>query len=150
MRVLVIEDSAPTRDLLVRSLEDADMTVVTTARVSTGLRAAMSEAFDVIVLDLMLPDLSGNERQYVLECLDSTWISSKGKFIQQFESGIADFIGHRIPDSTIPRARNDSGDIATGAEAGSQEATVGSDGATVAVGQEVLRGGTLTSFRHRG
>ena len=59
MRVLVIEDSAPTRDLLVRSLEDADMTVVTTARVSTGLRAAMSEAFDVIVLDLMLPDGDG-------------------------------------------------------------------------------------------
>ena len=59
MRVLVIEDSAPTRDLLVRSLEDADMTVVTTARASTGLRAAMSEAFDVIVLDLMLPDGDG-------------------------------------------------------------------------------------------
>ena len=59
MRVLVFDDSAPTRDLLVRSLEDADMTVVTTARVSTGLRAAMSEAFDVIVLDLMLPDGDG-------------------------------------------------------------------------------------------
>lgn len=39
------------------------------------------------------PDLSGNERDYVLECLDSTWISSKGKFIAQFETGFADFIG---------------------------------------------------------
>ena len=39
------------------------------------------------------PDLSGNERKYVLECLDSTWISSKGKFIQEFESGFAAFVG---------------------------------------------------------
>ena len=31
------------------------------------------------------PDLGGNERKYVLECIDSTWISSKGKFIKQFE-----------------------------------------------------------------
>lgn len=38
------------------------------------------------------PDLSGRERQYVLECLDSTWISSKGKFIQEFESGFASFV----------------------------------------------------------
>ena len=39
------------------------------------------------------PDLSGNERKYVLECLDSSWISSKGKFIQEFESGFAAFVG---------------------------------------------------------
>ena len=39
------------------------------------------------------PDLSGNERAYVLECLDSTWISSKGHFIQDFESAFAKFVG---------------------------------------------------------
>ena len=39
------------------------------------------------------PDLSGKEREYVLECLDSTWISSKGRFIPEFESGFARFIG---------------------------------------------------------
>lgn len=39
------------------------------------------------------PDLSGNERKYVLECLDSTWISSKGKFIEEFEMGFAKFVG---------------------------------------------------------
>ena len=59
MRVLVIEDSAPTRDLLVRSLSDAGMTVVTAARLSTGLRSVMSGEFDVLVLDLMLPDGDG-------------------------------------------------------------------------------------------
>jgi perosamine synthetase len=35
----------------------------------------------------------GNERKYVLECLDSTWISSKGSFIQEFERRFAQHIG---------------------------------------------------------
>ncbi len=35
------------------------------------------------------PDLSGNERRYVLECMDSTWISSLGEFIQRFENAVA-------------------------------------------------------------
>lgn len=39
------------------------------------------------------PDLSGNERKYALECLDSTWISSKGRFINEFESGFAAYTG---------------------------------------------------------
>lgn len=39
------------------------------------------------------PNLSGNEKKYVQECLDSTWISSKGKFIQQFENNFSNFTG---------------------------------------------------------
>jgi len=39
------------------------------------------------------PNLSGNENKYVQECLDSTWISSKGKFIKQFEDNFSNFIG---------------------------------------------------------
>jgi perosamine synthetase len=39
------------------------------------------------------PNLSGNEKKYVQECLDSTWISSKGKFIKQFENNFSDFTG---------------------------------------------------------
>ena len=59
MRVLIVEDSAPTRDLLSRSLGDAGMTVVSVARLATGLRQAEAAEFDVIVLDLMLPDGDG-------------------------------------------------------------------------------------------
>ncbi len=40
-------------------------------------------------IPLYQPDLSGNERRYVLECIDSTWISSIGAFIPKFESAIA-------------------------------------------------------------
>jgi perosamine synthetase len=38
------------------------------------------------------PTLDGNEKKYVQECLDSTWISSKGKFIKQFEESFSNFI----------------------------------------------------------
>jgi len=39
------------------------------------------------------PSLSGNEKKYVMECLDSTWISSKGKFINQFEESFSEYLG---------------------------------------------------------
>ena len=32
------------------------------------------------------PKLAGNERKYVLDCLDTNWISSIGKYIGAFES----------------------------------------------------------------
>jgi perosamine synthetase len=46
-----------------------------------------------IKIPVYQPSLSGNEKKYVLECLDSTWISSKGKFISQFEDKFAAYIG---------------------------------------------------------
>lgn len=38
------------------------------------------------------PSLGKKEKENVLECLDSTWISSKGKFITQFENSFSEFI----------------------------------------------------------
>ncbi len=37
------------------------------------------------------PSLSGNERKYVMDCLDSNWISSTGKYILAFEEAFAAF-----------------------------------------------------------
>jgi perosamine synthetase len=37
------------------------------------------------------PRLAGNERQYVLDCLDTNWISSNGKYIGLFEESFAKF-----------------------------------------------------------
>ncbi len=37
------------------------------------------------------PVLSGNERKYVDECIDTAWISSVGRFIQEFETAFAKF-----------------------------------------------------------
>lgn len=39
------------------------------------------------------PYFHGNEKRYVNECLDSSWISSKGKFIGEFEEKFARYMG---------------------------------------------------------
>jgi len=39
------------------------------------------------------PRFTGKEKDLVLDCLESTWISSKGKYIGQFESRFADYLG---------------------------------------------------------
>jgi perosamine synthetase len=39
------------------------------------------------------PKFYGNEKTYVLDCLDSTWISSVGKYIGEFEKIFAEFCG---------------------------------------------------------
>lgn len=41
------------------------------------------------------PKLAGKEREYVLDCIDSTWISSAGKYITAFEESFAHFCGVR-------------------------------------------------------
>jgi perosamine synthetase len=41
------------------------------------------------------PDLSGNEKAYVLDCLETSWISSRGAYVSRFEESFAAFIGAR-------------------------------------------------------
>lgn len=38
------------------------------------------------------PQLSGREKQYVDQCLDSSWISSKGEFVTRFENEFAAYL----------------------------------------------------------
>jgi perosamine synthetase len=45
-----------------------------------------------IKIPIYRPFLNGNEKKYVIECLDSSWISSKGEFVNKFESEFANFI----------------------------------------------------------
>jgi perosamine synthetase len=39
------------------------------------------------------PLLNGNEKQYLVECIDSGWISSEGPFVAQFEEKMAAAVG---------------------------------------------------------
>ena len=41
------------------------------------------------------PTFSGREREYVLDCIDSTWISSVGKYLPLFEAAVAKASGTR-------------------------------------------------------
>ena len=42
---------------------------------------------------LSSPNVSGNEWKYVKECLDTTWVSSVGAYVDKFERVVADFAG---------------------------------------------------------
>lgn len=41
------------------------------------------------------PALIGNEKAYVLDCMESSWISSAGQYVDRFESAFAEFCGVR-------------------------------------------------------
>jgi DNA-binding response OmpR family regulator len=60
-KVLVIEDDKSIADLLEIHLKDLNCEVTTIMDGSEGLKQATSNPFDLIVLDLMLPNLNGLE-----------------------------------------------------------------------------------------
>lgn len=41
------------------------------------------------------PILDGNEKKYLIECIDTGWISSEGPFIKKLEEGMARFVGRK-------------------------------------------------------
>lgn len=60
-KVLVIEDDKSIADLLEIHLKDLNCEVTTKMDGSEGLKTATTDAFDLIVLDLMLPKVDGLE-----------------------------------------------------------------------------------------
>ncbi len=48
-----------------------------------------SQARPQPVIPVYRPDLSGNERRYVMDCLDTGWISSLGVYVERFERAVA-------------------------------------------------------------
>jgi perosamine synthetase len=46
-------------------------------------------------LQVAAPMLVGNEKAYVADCLESTWVSSTGRYIERFEAAFAEFCGIR-------------------------------------------------------
>ena len=59
MRILLIEDDKPTRSLIRRSLTARGHSVQEADRAATGDDLARSEEFDVLVIDIQLPDGDG-------------------------------------------------------------------------------------------
>jgi len=45
------------------------------------------------MIPVYVPDLSGNERRYVADAVETTWISSIGPYVDKFESALAETIG---------------------------------------------------------
>ena len=41
------------------------------------------------------PVFNGNEKKYLMDCIDTGWISSAGAYIERFEEGMAQFVGQK-------------------------------------------------------
>jgi len=59
--VLVIDDNTQIRDVLQRSLSQQGWVVTTVEGGKEGLARYQEEAFDLVLLDLRLPDIDGHE-----------------------------------------------------------------------------------------
>ena len=59
MRILIVEDEKKTSAYLRKGLSEHGFTVETAAEGEAGLRTAMSGAFDLMILDVMLPGRDG-------------------------------------------------------------------------------------------
>lgn len=57
---------------------------------SKQINTVMNSKFKIPVYQT---DLTGNEKIYVNQALESSWISSKGEFIERFERGFSEYVG---------------------------------------------------------
>jgi len=59
LRVLIVEDDAGARDLLQAIVEGNGAAATVTSNGAAGLRALQTQEFDLVLLDLCMPDMSG-------------------------------------------------------------------------------------------
>ncbi len=52
-------------------------------------------------IPLSEPHLGGNEWKYVNDCLDTNWVSSVGRYVDRFESMVADFVETKHAIATV-------------------------------------------------
>lgn len=44
-------------------------------------------------IPLSVPNLKGNELKYVMQAVESEWVSTAGPFVSDFEKSIAEYVG---------------------------------------------------------
>ena len=53
------------------------------------------------VVPLHAPTFSGREREYLLDCIDSTFVSSVGRYVDRFEKMVAEYTGANYAVATV-------------------------------------------------
>ncbi|NJR71977.1 MAG: response regulator transcription factor [Gammaproteobacteria bacterium] len=99
MRLLVIEDDLRIADFLRRALEAEGYQITHAVNGTDGLRIATALSFDIVILDLMLPDMSGHDvchdlrkREIDVSILMLTALSEIEDKITGFKSGADDYL----------------------------------------------------------
>ncbi|HZC72724.1 MAG TPA: response regulator transcription factor [Jatrophihabitans sp.] len=97
--ILVVEDEPQLRAILIRLLEAAGYAASGVGTGADALRAALDHNYEVILLDLNLPDISGTQVLQVLmrakpdsRVLVLTSVTDVGPRVQALEGGAADFM----------------------------------------------------------
>lgn len=62
-----------------------------TEQIVNGIKKVLSHRTQFTALHE--PSFHGNERKYVLDCIDTGWVSSAGKYVDQFERELASYTG---------------------------------------------------------
>jgi perosamine synthetase len=70
-------------------------------RLANEITNAIREIFGSGQIPLHAPTFTGNEWDYLKDCLDSTFVSSVGKFVEQFEQQLVDFTGAKYAVSVV-------------------------------------------------
>jgi two-component system copper resistance phosphate regulon response regulator CusR len=83
MRLLVVEDEQKIGDYLQKGLEEAGFVVQLSRNGLDGYHMAVSEAFDLLILDVMLPDIDGWQ---ILQKLRSAGLSTPVLFLTAKDS----------------------------------------------------------------
>jgi two-component system phosphate regulon response regulator PhoB len=99
-RVLIVDDDPDIRRLVGHHLTQAGFDVVAAENGREGLEMAFSRSPSLVVLDLMLPDLDGNEvcrtlREQLSEYIPILMLSARGEEIDRvlgFELGADDYV----------------------------------------------------------
>ena len=98
-RVLVIDDEERVRSLLQRALQSAGYVVDQAGSATAGLTAAVGRGYDLVVLDLMLPDRPGSEvlteildRQPEVKIIVLSAVPEIGARVQVLDAGALDFL----------------------------------------------------------
>src|ERR1700722_9786456 len=100
-RVLVIEDEADLREVLQYNLTQAGHRAFTAATGDAGLKLAQEVKPDIVLLDLMLPDLPGTvvakslRREPITQTIPIIMVTAKGEEIDRivgFELGADDYV----------------------------------------------------------
>ena len=60
-----------------------------------------SQVLPAEFVPLWVPELYGNEWNYVKDCLDSSWISTVGSYVDRFERAIAEYLGNVFTVATV-------------------------------------------------
>src|SRR5262245_7180040 len=108
-KLLVIDDDRAVRHLIGRSFEGSDVTVVAADSAEEGLRLVSEGAPDVVLLDILLPKISGLELFERIRSIDAklpvvfiTALESSETAIKAMTLGAFDYL---LKPLDVPRMR---------------------------------------------